>query len=460
MNESWKAWEGQVVDGEFHLQQYLSSQENRAVFLTEYGERETQKAVIKLVLGSPHSTERELRRWLLASKLSHPHLLRIYRTGRCQVNDTALIYAVMEYAEENLAQVVPARPLSPMEAHEMLEPALGALGYIHGQGFVHGHLKPSNILGVDGSLRISSDGLCPIEEPDSVTPDAYSAPEIATEGVSPAADVWSLGATLVEALSQHMPVWSGAQKQELILPETIPAPFDEIARQALRRDPKGRATIGVIAKLLRKTPVAPAEQPVLIAPVASRKWIYVSTAVLLLILVILLIPKLRDSGLAAKEQKAATPANPLPVDEKPSQVPAPALPAPVVVTPTQPAPPPKEEKRVPVETPPAPAPPPETRESDNSAVSEGVVRQVLPKVPQSARNSIQGKVSVSVKAQVDPRGNVTDVELDSPGPSKYFADLALKAVRQWKFSPKKSEWIIRFQFRRAETIAVPERVAN
>jgi len=84
----------------------------------------------------------------------------------------------------------------------------------------------------------------------------------------------------------------------------------------------------------------------------------------------------------------------------------------------------------------------------------------MPKVPQSARNSIQGKVSVSVKAQVDPRGNVTDVELDSPGPSKYFADLALKAVRQWKFAPKKSEWIIRFQFRRAETSAVPERVAQ
>src|SRR5260370_4832775 len=238
MTEIWKAWEGRVVDGTFHLRQYLSGLENRAVFLTEYGERETQKAVIKLVLGSPPSTERELRRWLLASKLSHPHLLRIYRTGRCQVNDTALIYAVMEYAEENLAQVVPARPLSPMEAHEMLEPALSALAYIHGQGFVHGHLKPSNILGVDGSLRISSDGLCPIEEPDSVIPDAYSPPEIATEGVSPAADDWSLGATLVQALAQSMPAWSGAQLQELILPESIPAPFDEIARQPLHPHPK------------------------------------------------------------------------------------------------------------------------------------------------------------------------------------------------------------------------------
>ena len=430
------------------------------MFLTEYGERDPQQAVIKLVLGNPHSTERELRRWQLASKLSHPHLLRIFRTGRCQMDDASLIYVVMEYAEENLAQVVPARPLSPMEAHEMLEPTLSALAYIHGQGFVHGHLKPSNILGVDGSLRISSDGLCPIEEPDSVTPDAYSAPEIATEGVSPAADVWSLGATLVEALSQRMPAWSGAQLQELILPESIPAPFDEIARQALRRDPKNRATIGAIAKLLRQTPVVAAGQPVAAVPGASRKWIYATTALLSLILAgLLILPRFRDSGSVAKEQTAASPIKSSPVDEKPAAVPTSVpttIPAPVVVTPA----PPTEEKRVPVATPPASAPPPEAKESDNRSVSEGVVRQVMPKVPQSARNSIQGKVSVSVKAQVDPRGNVIDVELDSPGPSKYFADIALKAVRQWKFAPKKSEWIIRFQFRRAETSAVPERVAQ
>src|SRR5258708_22697872 len=237
MSEFWKAWEGRVVDGAFDLRQYLSGEENRAVFLTEYGEGDRQRAVIKLVLGSPHSTERELRRWLLASKLSHPHLLRIFRTGRCQMDDASLSYVVMEYAEENLAQVVPGRPLSPMEAHEMLEPTLSALAYIHGQGFVHGHLKPSNILGVDGSLRISSDGLCPIEEPDSVTPETYSAPEIATAGVSPAADVWSLGAILVDALSQRMPAWRGARLQELILPEAIPPPFDGIARKGRRARP-------------------------------------------------------------------------------------------------------------------------------------------------------------------------------------------------------------------------------
>jgi TonB family protein len=450
MSEFWKAWEGQLVDGTFQLRRYLSGEENRALFLTEYDAPERQQAVIKLVLGNPPGTERELNRWLLALKLSHPHLLRIFRTGHCQVNDTNLIYVVMEYAEENLAQVVPGRPLSPMEANEMLEPTLSALAYIHGQGFVHGHLKPSNILGVDGSLRISSDGLCPIEEPDPVIPDDYSAPEIATEGVSPASDVWSLGAILVEALSQSLPVWSGGQRQELILPATIPAPYDEISRESLRRDPKTRATVGTIAKLLRKTPAAVVEQSQETAPGSSRKWIYVSTAVLSLILLgLLILPKLRNSGPITPEPATSAPVNPAPVEEKQPAITTPlpsAIPAPVVVTPAPTPAPPKEE------TPPPP--------SNDNAAADGIVRRVLPEIPASARNGIQGKVSVSVRAQVDPQGNVSEVRLDSRGPSKYFADLALKAVRQWKFGPKKSEWIIRFQFRRGETNVVPERVVN
>src|SRR5216684_2697534 len=49
MTEAWKQWEGQVVNGEFHLRQYLGGGENSAVFLTERSEREHQKAAIKLL---------------------------------------------------------------------------------------------------------------------------------------------------------------------------------------------------------------------------------------------------------------------------------------------------------------------------------------------------------------------------------------------------------------------------
>lgn len=79
--------------------------------------------------------------------------------------------------------------------------------------------------------------------------------------------------------------------------------------------------------------------------------------------------------------------------------------------------------------------------------------QVLPKPAPKALDTIQGTVRVVVKVQVNASGNVSDAELDSPGPSKYFAGLAEKAARQWQFVGAESDghgvpsaWLIRFEF--------------
>jgi len=86
-------------------------------------------------------------------------------------------------------------------------------------------------------------------------------------------------------------------------------------------------------------------------------------------------------------------------------------------------------------------------------VPAGVINQVLPNVPAKARATIQGRVKVSVRVRVDPSGSVVDATLDSPGPSTYFANLAMQAARRWKFVPAKidgkdvmNEWILRFEF--------------
>src|SRR5712692_5302946 len=148
MTEAWKHWEGHVVAGRFCLRQHLGGCQHSAVFLTEYGGRQPQKAAIKLVAADPEVTELQLSRWELAEKLYHPHLIRLFEMGGCQLRNMALLYVVMEYAEENLSQVLRHRPLTPSEAREMLVPALDALAHLHGKGFVHGHLKPANILAV------------------------------------------------------------------------------------------------------------------------------------------------------------------------------------------------------------------------------------------------------------------------------------------------------------------------
>ena len=41
----------------------------------------------------------------------------------------------------------------------MLESVLDVLAYLHGKGFVHGHIKPANIMASGDELKVSSDGL-------------------------------------------------------------------------------------------------------------------------------------------------------------------------------------------------------------------------------------------------------------------------------------------------------------
>jgi TonB family protein len=82
-----------------------------------------------------------------------------------------------------------------------------------------------------------------------------------------------------------------------------------------------------------------------------------------------------------------------------------------------------------------------------------VLNEVLPQPPQKSLATIHGSFHVIVRVQVDAAGNVVSSNLDSPGPSRYFAGLAEKAARQWQFSGAESDghgipsaWLIRFEF--------------
>src|ERR1700688_3092854 len=197
MTRDWKQWEGQIVNGTFPLRQYLGGSEHSAVFLTERRGREPQRAVIKLIPADPATAGVQLSRWEATAKVSHPHLLRLFETGSCQLDKLVLLYVVMEYAEENLGQILPQRPLTPEETRDLLEPALDALAFIHGKGLVHGRLKPSNVMAAQDQLKLSSDSLMKAGEPvaGSAWASAYDAPEIASGKILPASDSWSLGVT-------------------------------------------------------------------------------------------------------------------------------------------------------------------------------------------------------------------------------------------------------------------------
>src|SRR5207253_3251480 len=115
-----------------------------AVYSTEYG-ADSRPAAIKLLQVDASESERQLSRWEAIARLSHPALIRLFGSGRCEIEGVPLLYVVMEHSDGDLAGVLPERPLTEIEAREMLERTLAAVTYIHEQGFVHGAIKPSNI---------------------------------------------------------------------------------------------------------------------------------------------------------------------------------------------------------------------------------------------------------------------------------------------------------------------------
>ncbi len=250
--------------------------------------------------------------------------------------------------------------------------------------------------------------------------------------MSPASDVWSLGITLVAALTQRPPV-SDRLELDPTVPETISEPFRSIARDCLRRDPLQRRSIADIrfrlqpdSTLIPTTPKTP-----------TREGRFGRRALIPLAL-LLLAAAFVGVKLFTHPGKSATSPSTTPEQQR-------AVSAPPLSSPSTSA-------------------QPDEKSSKTSASSGAVVRQVIPEVPKSARNTIQGKISVKVRVNVDSSGKVKSVRLVSPGPSKYFAGLALKAAQRWEFSPPEvndqktsSTWILRFQFGRASTQVFPMR---
>src|SRR5580698_4012527 len=260
MTEASKQWEGQIVDGIFPLRQYLGGSDHSAVFLTEYSEGEPQKAAIKLFPANAATADAQISSWEFASQLSHPNLLRLFRGGRCKIDGNDLLFLVMEYAEEDLSQILPQRALTTEETRDMLCPVLDALEYLHGKGFVHGDLKPANILATGDHLKLSSDAISRIGESQSVPRRAgpYDPPEASSGMLTPAADVWSLGMTLVEVLTQHLPERQPGPNREPVVPVNLPAPFLEIVRQCLWLEPHRRIGVADIAARMNPRAVAAA----------------------------------------------------------------------------------------------------------------------------------------------------------------------------------------------------------
>jgi len=481
MTEVWTKWEGQVINGAFPLVRVLSTSDLSAVFLTEYKAQNLPSAALKLIPVIPTLAQTQLAHWTTAAALSHPHLIRLLEVGRCEIEGRPFLFVVMEYAEQTLSQILPRRALTPEEVREMLRPTLNALAFLHGKNLVQGRLKPSNILVVDDQLKLASDTVRPAGESSAsiAKSSVYDPPEAKDGSFSTAGDIWSLGVTMVEALTQHSPSWPDDKSDTPSFPAALPATFVEIARQCLDRNPAKRPTVAdVEAKIepapqspgisVPQPPVSPAQPPVsgpepLVSipqpvrsipqspagkvpgrstpPEESPKQRFILPITVLLIVAVAVWAGLHLRSSLTSSERSAPPAaasqNPETPVSAPTEVFAPS-------SNTNSAGSKSSASRH--------VGPSDQRAQPSANGSASVFHEEIPDVPRHARATIRGLIKVAVRVTVDRSGNVVDETLENPGPSKYFARLATQAARKWKFAPADDQdsrrWLLRFEFSR------------
>jgi len=252
MSELWAKWEGQVITGGYPLRRLIGVSDHSGVFLTEAPAHNLPNAALKLVPAIPTLAESQLAYWNAAASLSHPRLLRLFAAGRCQLpggatgqGDLHFLYVLMEYADQNLAQLLETRVLTEVEARETLPPLLDGLAFLHSRNLVQGQLKPSNILVVGEQLKLASDTIRPAGEAAASISmvSVYDPPEGRDGSFSTAGDVWALGVTLYEALTRTTPARPDERSHGVVLPPDFPAGSADVIRECLSRRPIDRPSV-------------------------------------------------------------------------------------------------------------------------------------------------------------------------------------------------------------------------
>ena len=441
MSEFWSQWENQSVNGVFPLRRLLGGSDHGGVFLTEFKARNLPNAALKLVPAIPTLTEAQLSHWTIASALSHPHLLPLLEVGRCRLGDLQFLFVVMEYAEQTLSQILPQRALTPDEVRDMLPPILAALAFLHGKGLVQGRLKPANILVVGDQLKLASDTIRHAGESSGsiVQASVYDPPEASDGSFFAAGDTWSLGITVIEALTQHPPQWSDKHLDTASLPATVSAKFADVLRQCLNPIAANRPTVADLEAQLKPVPQARVDTAspsnVLTPPPtvpAPRPRVPLPAAFAVVLAVLLSVWAGLHSSHTSQNPGSSRPTSPEAAASASAQT-ADSQSAAA-----------RDNSRSSLQPVPRPA-------NDSP-----VLHEEIPDVPRSARNTIHGRINVAVRVTVDGSGRVTNASLKIPGPSKYFARLATEAARKWKFAPADNQdsrkWLVRFEFTRGGAI--------
>jgi serine/threonine-protein kinase len=190
-------------------------------------------------------------------QLSHPHLEHVREVGE----EEGTLYIVSDWLagpcfEEQLKRA----PLRASEVGSMLRQTADALCYLHGNGVIHGDIRPRQILSTGNRFWLTDIGYVNAFTaagmvPTDVLPDAvyYNAPErFDGEPPTEASDLYSLGVVLYRALTGRVP-FDGPSTLSIsmrhrndtpLLPSqfnpSCPQHLEDIALRLLAKDPRQR----------------------------------------------------------------------------------------------------------------------------------------------------------------------------------------------------------------------------
>ncbi|MEU0664934.1 serine/threonine-protein kinase [Streptomyces lavendulocolor] len=199
----------------------------------------------------------------LLARLQHPGLVTVYDCGR----DDGQPFLVMELIKgTTLRRRIAGAPLTPAEACRLGSALASALAHVHANGVVHRDVKPSNILLDETGVPYLTDfGISRLLDSTAHTVTgtlvgtaAYMAPEqVLGRGAGPAADVYSLGLVLLEALKGELE-YDGTPLEAAIarlhrapvFPPSLPEGLTALLRAMTAVDETGRPDAGTCSRAL------------------------------------------------------------------------------------------------------------------------------------------------------------------------------------------------------------------
>jgi len=272
----WRKLQGETVNNQYHLQEYLGCGGYGAVYKADevIRDRLIREVAIKLIAPEEDETkaEKQLTELQAAVNLQHENIIRSYTAGECEVKDDVYLFIAMEIAETTLEKKRKTGKIPPAEAREIVKATAAALNYLHNSNprKVHRDIKPANLLYVVNTWKVSDFGLLrEISAKNSGrTSDRrgttlYVPPEAYEGVVATGWDVWSLGIMTAEILTGIAPFTADTEAQLMrkIMDEEpeidwskIPEPFTAIVRGCLQKERGQRWTAEQVLTTLAPSP--------------------------------------------------------------------------------------------------------------------------------------------------------------------------------------------------------------